>query len=95
MHGTVAKQVTDIIQFHHHNAVLLQVTQADCITKATQELQAAIHNTPKNAPPAYVEAVQRLHKVFEAAAKRTKNNAASPNKSQQVLTQGITPTQLQ
>eukprot|EP00957_Ditylum_brightwellii_P054064 4095296-Ditylum_brightwellii.AAC.1 len=75
------------------NESLTRSTQADRITKATQKLQATIHDTPKNAPPTYVEAVQRLRKVFEAAAKRTKNNAAPPNKSQQVITQEVTPTQ--
>eukprot|EP00957_Ditylum_brightwellii_P052873 4008859-Ditylum_brightwellii.AAC.1 len=95
MHGTGAKRVTDTVRFHHHNAVLLQVTQVNCITKVTQELQAAMHDTQKNAPPTYVEAVQRLCKVFEAAAKRTKITTAPPNKSQQVLTQEIIPTQPQ
>eukprot|EP00957_Ditylum_brightwellii_P177252 13502995-Ditylum_brightwellii.AAC.1 len=61
-HSTGAKQVTDTVRFHHHNAVLPQVTQADRITKATRELQAVMHDTPKNAPPTYVEAVQRLRK---------------------------------
>eukprot|EP00957_Ditylum_brightwellii_P121507 9267116-Ditylum_brightwellii.AAC.1 len=62
MHSTKAKRVTDTVWFHHHKVVLPQVTQADHITKATQELQAAMHDTPKNAPPTYVEAVQRLRK---------------------------------
>eukprot|EP00957_Ditylum_brightwellii_P136404 10403473-Ditylum_brightwellii.AAC.1 len=93
MHGTGAKQVTNTVRFHHHNAVLPQVTQKDRITKATLELQSAIQDTPKNAPPTYVEAVQRLRQVFEAAAKGTKSNAAPPNNSQQSTTQSVAPNQ--
>eukprot|EP00957_Ditylum_brightwellii_P100138 7631134-Ditylum_brightwellii.AAC.1 len=95
MHSTGAKRVTDIVRFHHHNAVLPQVTQADCITKATQELQAAMHKTPKNAPPTYVEAVQCLCKVFEAEAKRTKSTAAPPIKNHRVRMQEKYTTQMQ
>eukprot|EP00957_Ditylum_brightwellii_P080915 6155139-Ditylum_brightwellii.AAC.1 len=93
MHGTRSKRITDTVRFHHHNAVLLQVTLADCITKATQELQSAIQDTPKKTPT-YGEAVQRLRQVFEVAAKRTKSNAAPPNNTQQGTTQSVAPNQL-
>eukprot|EP00957_Ditylum_brightwellii_P125887 9596136-Ditylum_brightwellii.AAC.1 len=54
-----------------------------------------MHDTPKNAPPTYVEAVQRLRKVFESAAKRTKNTTAPPLKHQQVRMQEIKPAHQQ
>eukprot|EP00957_Ditylum_brightwellii_P125605 9573707-Ditylum_brightwellii.AAC.1 len=95
MHSTGVKRVTDTVRFHHHKAVLPQVIQADHITKATRELQAAMHDTPKNAPPTYVEAVQCLCKVFETAAKRTENTTAPPLKHQRVRMREIKPTQQQ
>eukprot|EP00957_Ditylum_brightwellii_P102614 7821112-Ditylum_brightwellii.AAC.1 len=54
-----------------------------------------MHDTPKNAPPTYVEAVQRLHKVFETAAKRTENTTAPPLKHQRVRVREIKPAQQQ
>ena len=54
-----------------------------------------MHDTPKNAPPTYVEAVQRLRKVFETAAAWKENTTAPPLKHQQVRMQEIRPAQQQ
>eukprot|EP00957_Ditylum_brightwellii_P185939 14155823-Ditylum_brightwellii.AAC.1 len=37
-----AKHIIDTVRFHHHNIVMLKVTQADLIFKATGDLDKAI-----------------------------------------------------
>eukprot|EP00957_Ditylum_brightwellii_P039105 2956652-Ditylum_brightwellii.AAC.1 len=60
MESTGAKRITDTINFHHHKVVLPQITQAECILKAMQELNRAISDVDKDAPLDYIDAVRKL-----------------------------------
>eukprot|EP00957_Ditylum_brightwellii_P178870 13624768-Ditylum_brightwellii.AAC.1 len=64
MKSTGAKRITDTVHFHHHNVVMLTVTQADQILKATKDLNEAIRGIQRDAPPDYVDAVDKLRRVL-------------------------------
>eukprot|EP00957_Ditylum_brightwellii_P098222 7484046-Ditylum_brightwellii.AAC.2 len=64
MESTGAKCITKTIQFYHHKVVLPQINQVDCILKVTRELNRAIINVAKDAPPDYIDAVKNYRKYL-------------------------------
>eukprot|EP00957_Ditylum_brightwellii_P102745 7830150-Ditylum_brightwellii.AAC.1 len=76
-----AKRVTDTVHFHHHRVVMPTVMQAIPILKATKDLNEAISGIQCNAPPDYVDAVNKLHSVLlKEKPINNKQCTCAPNK---------------
>eukprot|EP00957_Ditylum_brightwellii_P192564 14661171-Ditylum_brightwellii.AAC.1 len=80
MKSTGAKHITDTVCFHHHNILMPKVTHADCILKATRDLNTAISGIQSVAPPDYVDAVHKLWSVLlKETPDKTTNCPCAPN----------------
>eukprot|EP00957_Ditylum_brightwellii_P013416 1013179-Ditylum_brightwellii.AAC.1 len=64
MKSTGAKHITDTVCFHHHRVVMPTAMQTNYILKATKNLNKAISSIQRDAPPDYVDAVNKLCSVL-------------------------------
>eukprot|EP00957_Ditylum_brightwellii_P104295 7944632-Ditylum_brightwellii.AAC.1 len=64
MKQSMAQRISDTVQFEHHSVHIPSITPAQRFEKATKELTNAVRNSPTDAPPDYLTAIQWLRAVL-------------------------------
>jgi hypothetical protein len=85
MKNTTAQRISDTVRFEHHNVQIPHITPAQRIEKATNELTAAVRNAPTDAPPDYLDAIQRLRAVL--LKEKTPDRKLQPTSKKQEISQ--------